>query len=339
MATPRITIAGKLARETLAQFPDTPTRTLARKLRRQNPRVFKSIEHARTCLRNHRGAKGNKNRSEVKPVTKAVRTPEESEAARANPFGLPASDATSYLPYVIPPGLDRILVLSDIHLPYHDTQALEAAIRWAKRQTWDCLLINGDFLDSYQLSRYCRDPRLRRFKDELETGAEVINILRREIKPELVVYKLGNHEDRYETYMMNQAPELFDIPRFSWDVVFKLDDGLDLVGQKRIIHAGKLPIIHGHEYTRAVFSPVNPAKGVFNRAHSSVMIAHHHQTSEHSDPDIKGRVMTAFSTGCLSELHPAYMPLNRWNHGFAAVELQGDTFHVQNLKIVDGTVF
>lgn len=331
-------MAGQIALDTLRRFPKTATHTLARKLRVEHPEVFTSQEHARTHLRQRRGSMGEKNRATMKVAEEAVRTNEEAAQAALNPFGLPASDSVLYLPYIVPAGLDRILVLGDLHIPFHDVQALSAAIKWAKDRKVQAVILNGDVLDCYQLSRFTRNPKQRSFGEELKAGKEVIDIIRRELQPELLIYKLGNHEDRYEVLIQSQAPALFDVERFSWDCVFKLDSGMTLVGEKRIILAGELPIIHGHEYTRSVFSPVNPARGYFIRAHGSVLVSHHHQSSKHSDPNIKGRKLSAWSIGCLCHLHPDYMPLNRWNHGFAWVELDRDIYRVDNLEIAEGVI-
>jgi hypothetical protein len=40
----------------------------------------------------------------------------------------------------------------------------------------------------------------------------------------------------------------------------------------------------------------------------------------------------------LSELHPAYLPINKWNHGFAVVDIHGEDFDVQNKRIWNGKV-
>ena len=87
------------------------------------------------------------------------------------------------------------------------------------------------------------------------------------------------------------------------------------------------------------FSPVNIARGLFLKAKVSAMQGHNHQTSEHTETDMNGRITTTWSVGCLSELHPMYMPLNKWNHGFAFVEVQPDgDFQVQNKRIHKGEV-
>lgn len=47
--------------EVLSQFPDAPTRTLARKLFHDSPELFLSVETARSALRTLLGANGSLN--------------------------------------------------------------------------------------------------------------------------------------------------------------------------------------------------------------------------------------------------------------------------------------
>jgi hypothetical protein len=53
-----------------------------------------------------------------------------------------------------------------------------------------------------------------------------------------------------------------------------------------------------------------------------------------------GNVTTTWSVGCLSELHPAYMPINKWNWGVASVELDTNKkdFIVHNKRISKGRI-
>jgi hypothetical protein len=138
-----------------------------------------------------------------------------------------------------------------------------------------------------------------------------------------------------------KCPELLGIPDFDWSSIFSLDEqGIELVDGKRPTRLGKLNVIHGHEYRFQISNPVNPARGFFLRAKSHVLGGHFHQTSSHSEKSIENKVVTTFSTGCLSNLHPEYRPLNNWNSGFAFVQVEANgAFHVDNLRIIDGEVY
>ncbi len=176
--------------------------------------------------------------------------------------------------------------------------------------------------------------------DAVEQAARELLEAIREAFPGCPIYfKIGNHEERYERYLSFKAPELLGCTDFKLENLLRFGEyGVQLITDKRIIKAGKLSIMHGHEFFGGG-AGVNPARGYFMRAKESVMCGHNHQTSEHTEPTLSGDIITAWSTGCLSELHPMYMPVNKWNLGFAFVEIEGDgTFKVHNKRIFNGKI-
>ena len=140
--------------------------------------------------------------------------------------------------------------------------------------------------------------------------------------------------------MSRKAPLILDVVDFEMENLLRFNDyGVKKIPDRAIVKAGKLSILHGHEFGRSVFSPVNPARGYYTRAKESVICGHNHQTSEHTEKSISGDIVTTWSTGCLSELSPDYMPYNKWNHGFAHIEVQkGGGYRVFNKKIIQGEV-
>lgn len=252
-------------------------------------------------------------------------------------LSLPEPEKNDYSKFVIRE--KRIGILSDIHFPYYDKEALNAAIAYLRKWKPDCILLNGDIIDAYSLSRFEKDPRARSFKYELDMLRAFVIQLRDMFKNARIVMREGNHESRYESHILQRIPELVDLELFSFENVISAKElGIDVVGNKRIIMAGKLNIVHGHEFARGFVAPVNPARGFFMRAKSNVIGGHHHQVSYHQEQDLNGNIVGAWSTGCLCELHPKYMPINNWSSGFATVENNGSDFTVQNLKIIKGKV-
>jgi len=304
---------------------DMPTLKLARIIYNENKLLFSNVERVRDTLRSIEGKKGKSNRKIVKQV----------ENRPLNPYNLPSSDETIYEPFKI--NAKRLLVLSDIHIPYHSITSLTIAFDWAKKQKPDAILLNGDTLDFFGLSRYAKDPKKRSFSSELESFKDFMNILKKTFDAK-IYFKIGNHEERYEHYLWMKAGELNGIDDFELSNIIKARaEGIEIIADKRIMKAGELNIIHGHEYPGA-FSPVNIARGLFTKGKVSAMQGHNHSTSEHSEADMNGKLTTTWSLGCLSELHPLYLPLNKWNHGFAFVEIDGDDFQVQNKRIYKGKV-
>jgi predicted phosphodiesterase len=308
-----------------------PTLTLARIMYKENIELFKSVDSARSSLRRLEGKVGNAEKKYLSNKDFIM-----NEERPKNPWKLPESDEAKYEPFILK--AKKLAVLSDIHVPYHSMSALECALDKIYEEKPDCILLNGDTVDFYGLSRFQKDPRKRSVAHELQALNEFLDILKQfEAK---IIYKLGNHDERYEHYLQHKAPELLGIQEFEFKNLLKAGERkMDVVGEKRIIKANKLNIIHGHEYP-SVFSPVNIARGLYMKGKVSAMQGHNHQTSEHTETDMNGKSVTAWSLGCLSELNPAYMPLNKWNHGFAIVDLSdnGEDFHVNNYRIHKGKI-
>lgn len=305
---------------------DMPTLKLARIVYAENKLLFPNIEAVRSTLRAIEGKNGKNARHTIR---------KEIETRPLNPYNLPASDETIYEPFKI--DAKRLLILSDIHIPYHSIDAITIAFDWAKKEKPDAVLLNGDTLDFFGLSRYAKDPKKRSLSSELESFKEFIQIVKQTFDAK-IYFKIGNHEERYEHYLWMKAGEIMGVDEFELANIIKARaEGIEIIGDKRIMKAGDLNIIHGHEYPGA-FSPVNIARGLFTKGKVSAIQGHNHQSSEHTESDMNGKITTTWSIGCLSELHPLYMPLNKWNHGFAFVEIDGQDFQVQNKRIYKGKV-
>lgn len=336
----RKTIKGEIITEYLnhEDWGKLPSLTLARLIYKDNKEVYTNVEAVRRIIRAYRGQAGKNNHVIVTHKT------EKAEHAKAlgipNPYGLPDSDEDIWEPFLLPKACTRILLLSDIHVPYHNIESVTKAIEYGKEKKVNAIVFNGDTIDFYALSRYEKDPRKRRFSDEMDLTRQLLNVFRKEFDGVPFYFKLGNHEERYEAYLRTKAPELLGTAEFTLDTLLKFGElGCTLIQDKRIIKAGKLNILHGHEFGNSTFSPVNPARGFYMRAKASVICGHNHQSSEHSENNLEGKVVTTWSTGCLCEMHPQYMPINKWNHGFAYVEVFEDGgFEVENLKIIKGKI-
>ena len=307
---------------------EMPTLKAARIMYKENPLSFKNVEDARVSLRAIEGkcGKGNK-------------LTHPTEDRPRNPYNLPQSDEAVFLPYKIT-GHKRIGILSDIHVPYHNIESLSAAITYLKKDKIDGLLLNGDTIDAHRLSRFIRDPKKRNFKLELDTFKALFEVFEKQFNCP-IYFKIGNHEERYEHFLQEKAGELVGVEEFEFENIIKARArGIQIIGDKRVMKLNGLNGIHGHEYIGGISAPVNVARGLYLRGKVSAFQGHNHATSEHSETDMNGKIVTTWSIGCLSELHPAYMPLNRWNHGFGIVDLDenGEDYEFRNKRIFKGKV-
>ncbi len=331
------TVSKSLVLEALSAFPDAATKTIAEFLYRAHPAVFKNLEHARSRVRYYRGARGVKDRA-VLANTEHVR---ELQAAGSGTFPAIPEGLTSFEDWgpLIIGGPLKALLLSDLHIPYHDRMAIEIAVE--RGRDADLVIINGDLADCYEMSRFEPDPRKCDFPGMLRKSKEFFTWLRAKFPKARILYKEGNHEERLERYFLVRAPAVLGVPEFELKNLMKLDDfGIEWLDEKRPIRLGKLFVIHGHEYRFAFSNPVNPARGLFLRAKVHAIQGHNHQSSQHGERRLDDKVVSTWSTGCLCDLHPEYMPLNNWGHGAALVELSDQgAFHVDNFRIIKGVAY
>lgn len=262
-------------------------------------------------------------------------------AIEGNPFGLPSAFEIEYEPYVIPPGIEKVLVLSDLHIPFHSVPAITTALEFGRYRGVDCIVLNGDIADIYYGSRFAKDTDLPAIKDEIAMLKTLFAALRKTFKDALILYKLGNHDERFTTNLLNKAPEYGNIEGFTLPEMARCASyGVEPVEDKRVIKAGRLPIYHGHEFPGGGAGGVNPARSLFLKILISGLCSHYHRSSEHSENDGDRKTISTWSTGCLCQLNPEYARNNKWNQGFALVEIDGEgKFMVSNKRIINGVAY
>ena len=252
---------------------------------------------------------------------------------------MPTSEIKEKKPFILPTG--KLGVLSDVHVPYHEPHVIAKACHYFKEKGVDSILLNGDILDFWAKSRFLKIGQKPDTVEEIKRGREFLAWLRWQFKGIPIYYRLGNHENRWSHYLWTKGGEIakameemygngLGFPQFlhfdKYDITF-----IDA----HIIKAGKLNILHGHEFGGGFFNPVNAARGAFLRGKSNILVGHHHATSEHQESNLDGDQIAAWSTGCLCELRPEYSPVStKTNWGAAIVEFEksGD-FYVDNFRI------
>jgi predicted phosphodiesterase len=326
-----------IARAYRSKFPNTPSLTLAKRIYKDNPEVFKDVEDARAKLRYIEGKSGACNLSNKVKESAFFK----EEARPNNPFRLPDSSAEEKKPFLLPKSCNNVLIISDLHIPYHDISAITAAFNYGIAQQVNTVFINGDLIDFYQLSRFEKDPRARSLSYELDSAKLFLDALRSAFPDADIYYIKGNHCMRLESYLRVKAPELLGVQEFTLEALLQCNKyKVKVLDDKLLVKIGKLSITHGHHVIRGIFAPVNSARGTYLRAKQSTMISHVHKVSEHTETDMDGNMVTCWSTGCLAQLKPDYSPLvSNYSHGFAHVIVdEKGHFNVKNYRIHQGKI-
>ena len=287
----------QIAKEYRFKYPDMPSKKLARIIYAENNLQFKNWEAALSSLRYIEGKLGERHRQR-KTILNSPFLKEEPRPY--NPYKLPESHQEKREPFKLPLGCNNILLISDLHIPYHDIDAVTLALDYGKTQNVNTIFINGDLIDFHGVSRFDKDPKKRSIKEEFQAAKQFLISLRDAFPTASIYWLKGNHDIRWEHFLEQKVREIWDDPYFYLEERLQLNEQkIILLDDKILVKAGKLSITHGHHIFKGIFVPVSPARGAFLRSKQSVIVGHLHRGSFHPETDLDGNVIGCWSTGCL----------------------------------------
>lgn len=222
--------------------------------------------------------------------------------------------------------LTKILIVPDTHVPYHDKNAWNLCLKAAKAWKPDKLVIIGDFADCYSISDHRKDPsRLANLASEIvAVNVELDRV--QALKVPNVVYVCGNHEQRFERYLADRAPELFGTS--DMQTLLRISErGWKWVPYQKWFRYGKLAFTHdlGH-------AGKNCARDSLNSFGGNIVIGHSHGASVVYSGTVEGERHVAMNVGWLGRadeatyLHSAKQ--REWQHGFGIAHMDKKTGHV-----------
>lgn len=295
---------------------------------------YMSPVHFRKVMRSHNILMRERNKyiAENTPGGKI----ESFNLSELDDFGIEQSIGKEYTSARLPDHLKKIGILSDIHVPFHSVEAVVCAIKHLREQNIDCLYLNGDTFDFYSISRHEKEKDLRDFPKEIEMCRNFLQKLR-DIFPTIPIYfKAGNHENRYQRYLNEQAEEFAQLHEMQFDKFFRLDVlDFTFVPDWQGMEMGDLLVCHGHEL---MAGGMNPSQSTFNKTFCNTLIGHVHRSTGTIKKNGFKQYIHTYSTGCLTQLSPKYYPFAQHNHGFAVVEILDGKSKVHNLMIKDGKI-
>ena len=324
-------ISGKVALEYLKKFPNLPTRTLATKIYNENKQLFKTYDNIREIIKYYRGKSGERSRSKLGNKSFVD--------VKVRSHVMPESHTKKVEVWKLPKANKKVLLLSDIHIPYHDVEAIKVALNEGKQLGIDTIYLNGDILDFFMLSFHEKNPKNRpSLRNEIDMAREFFAYLRQEFPKATIYFKPGNHEYRLERYLYIKAPELLDCEEFKLEILLGLAEFRIIYISKRTkTYFGDLLVEHGDRIRGS--GGVNPARTLFTRYKRHAICGHFHRKSENLEKVYDGEIVYTYSVACLCELEPEYFEVNNHSHGMAIIEMDGDKFKVNNYSIQNGKVF
>ena len=105
----------------------------------------------------------------------------------------------------------KTAVLCDIHLGFHDIDAITACIMYLAKEKPENIILNGDLIDAHKLSRWAKRKDDIEFVMELKLARNFMDNLQAQFPNAKLYFKVGNHEDRLERYIMEKAEQFAGI--------------------------------------------------------------------------------------------------------------------------------
>lgn len=228
-----------------------------------------------------------------------------------------------------------ILFIPDTHRPYHDERAVQLMLKVARAIRPDRLVVLGDYGDYYCTSRHPKDPTRQRFLDvEIESNNEGLDELDAIPGVTQKDFIAGNHEHNVERYLIERAPELFNVVKV--EKLLKLKErGWKYTPYKDYIRIGKVYVTHDTDA-----SGVNAHRSAATAFNSNAIIGHTHRCAINYSTTVTGGSHVAAMFGWLGDKKKAeYMKKVKtkdWMLGFGlGFQEPNGTLHLQPCPIVD----
>lgn len=307
------------------QFPNTANLTLSKKIYKEHPEKFNDVEQVRDRVRYYRGNKGVKDKKYAKPHIDYLEKLKNE---------LPKGESEKTEPYYLPKDRKKVLIISDIHLPYHDDTALFAALEYGLKEEVDTIYINGDLCDFALISKHETSTTKHSVKYELDCAKVFLKGLREMFPKALIIYKYGNHDLRFDKWIRLKAPELLDIENIMLSELLSLRE-LNIIQLDSLqwCYMWDIAVLHGHELPMKS-GGINPARAARLAINRPLIIGHFHRQNKDAGMILGKPHYYTYSNGCLCDLTPAYLPINNWVHGFCIVE----NGIVTQKEVINGTI-
>lgn len=236
--------------------------------------------------------------------------------------------------------LETALIIPDVHFGHADKKAYNLMLKAAKAQKISEIVILGDYGDIFFLNGHgSKDPESRNLlSDEIDCINKHLDELDRLFPKAKKVYLQGNHEYRFERYILKHCPELFGITEFKFLIKMNQRPNWKYVNygpnQKHKILGSKLAARH---------EPIGrSAEATARKAMCSLVFGHIHRIQTNYAVGMDGTQHVAFSCGWLGDksldkIFGYVKSHHEWQLGFALVyvDVKTKNFYHQIHPILD----
>ncbi len=231
----------------------------------------------------------------------------------------------------------KVLFIPDIHCPYEDTIALEALYCFMNWWKPDTVIILGDLIDFYAISRFNKDPdRALKLQEELDSSVQVLKDIKDRAGNAKIYFIKGNHEARLKKYLWSNATELNSLKALRLENLLQFERFNIKYEDRGLLKYKHLIVKHG---TLVRKFTCYTAKGEFEKNGKSGVSGHTHRLGSYRHTNEGGEYIWVES-GCLCKLNPEYMEgeTPNWMQGFTVGYFKEGSkrFLLETVPIIQG---
>jgi len=227
---------------------------------------------------------------------------------------------------------EKTVIANDFHGDFRDRKTCNLLFNFIKREKPDRIILNGDLVDFYSISRFAKDPgRKELLQDELNDCFNFLSEFREITNAEIVLIE-GNHEARLIKYLRSNAPALATLDALAIESLLGLDE-LDIRYEPKGMWLGDLWVYHG--------SLVRTDSGLSARAElmkngCSGLSGHTHRDSKVPSRK-RGGQLCWWENYCMCDLNPDYVDgIANWSQGWSMVTIAGKRPCVEQVGVMGG---
>lgn len=230
----------------------------------------------------------------------------------------------------------RFVYLPDPHGTFIDWQAAECALAFTRAHKPHIVVVGGDVVDFYQLSRFDKNPtRALGLQDDIDAGKRFLAGVRKHAKHARILYLEGNHENRLTRWLWGPGAAVVKLQGMSVPSLLRVaEHGIRYV-ESGVWQHKTLCFKHGH-YVRSRAGYTATAE--LQREGMSGCSGHTHRIGEVSLTN-RGGTYKWVEAGCLCQLTPEYMvgQTPDWQQGLAyGTFMAGGRFALHTAHILSG---
>jgi len=235
--------------------------------------------------------------------------------------------------------LQKIFLFADSHIPFQDNKIIELILNFLADEHPDIIIIGGDFLDFYQISKFRKNPlSISNIESDLDEAHEILIKIRESVPKSRIFYIEGNHEFRWRSYLIENAPIFYELFSLRFTDLLMLE-------KLNITYIPCPPELNKFSHN---FLQINDfCIGHFDKALKNACYSGRMLRDEFGTNIIQfhvHRIGSSYRTyvdktkfgaeiGCTCKLNPAYQRKPDWQQGIGMLYIKGKNSSFYNIAI------